>query len=43
MLVFVGRPAAGSAAFPELIAEMERVAARVGVRAASPEALAQAW
>ena len=43
ILVFVGRPAAGSAAFPELIAEMERVAARVGLRAVSPEALAQAW
>ena len=42
MLVFVGRPAAGSAAFGDLIAEMERVAARVGEQAAIPGALAQA-
>ena len=42
LLVFVGRPAAGSAAFPDLIAEMERVAARVGERASRPEPVAQA-
>lgn len=32
MLVFVGRPAAGVAGFPDLVAEMERAGARVEER-----------
>ena len=39
MLIFVGRPAAGSAALPELIAEMSRMGARVEERAGVRENL----